>query len=221
MALTLQDKACKAGEKGWFFVYELVIYDDIRVYKQEPVVQPGGFTYYKTYSDDYPRTVKLRLNLNDSDKSHKWQLGGTISTPPASTDLVQSPILFRQIFYPGGTPITVFRESGITFREIGGFAPESEKNASAQRSANSELLDYRFLYCPQEDEEEWQVGDCNCPDKTKQQPANQDSPNPSEWSDRSWVDSDAGARGHCLHEYASYKYVGKPQPQPPLPESEV
>lgn len=219
MALTLQDKACKTNEKGWFFVYELVIYDDL-INTYEPIVI-GGTTYYKVHTDDSPRTAIFRFNLNDLDKSHEWQLGGTISVSPPPNATIQDPIIFRQVFYPGGQPVTVFRETGIEFYGVGGFASQAEKDASYQRAANSELLDYRFIFCPQEDEIEWEVGDCDCPDKTKQQPANQDSPYQSEWSDRSWADSNAGARGFCKHEYASYKYVGDPQPQPPLPESEV
>jgi hypothetical protein len=59
-----------------------------------------------------------------------------------------------------------------------------------------------------------EVGECNCPDKTKKQQGTTNSPYPSEWSDRNWQDSDAGTRGHCKHEYASYNAVGDPLPEP-------
>lgn len=217
MALTPQDKACKVNEKGWIFIYELAIYDQIRQVNAIPLQD----NYWLYIFDDFPRTVKTRISLNDTDKSHKWQLGGTTTGP--SNDTVHSQFVYRQIFYPGGTPVTAFRETGFTFTPSSPQAYQGNGYSfpAYTAAADSELLDYRFIFCPQEDETEWEVGDCSCPDKTKQQPANQDSPNPSEWSDRSWVDSNAGARGYCKHEYASYKYVGKPQPQPPLPESEV
>lgn len=223
MPLNLQDKGCKTGEKGWVFVYELAIYNGQERLVSTQQVSPGYFKY--TYIQGLPTIEKKRIVLNDQDKSHQWRLGGTKLTPFSTTtpsgETFNAPLVDRLIEYEGGTPQIAYRETSpkYTWQRVGGDIALKEQDY--ELSSPGELLDYRFIFCPQEDEIEWEIGDCDCPDKTKQQPANQDSPNPSEWSDRSWVDSQAGARGHCLHEYASYKYVGKPQPQPPLPESEV
>lgn len=63
---------------------------------------------------------------------------------------------------------------------------------------------------------------CNCPDKTKKQPALSGSPWASERRDRNWSASRAGTRSHCKHEIASYAAIGLPLPTPndrpaPLP----
>lgn len=224
MVLNREDKACKSGEKGWVFVYELAIYKGptILIEKTPSPVNPAYFD--QTFSEGLPTFEKRRKTLNDLDKSHEWELQGTTSIPRTLNGL-SCPIIHRLIGYPGGTSVVAFEESspnGVWLFKSYYINPSENKDPSEHKVGSlSELIDYRFIFCPQKNEIEWEVGDCDCPDKTKQQKANQDSPNPSEWSDRSWVDSDAGARGHCKHEYASYKYVGDPQPQPPLPESEV
>lgn len=224
MVLSREDKSCKPGEKGWVFVYELAIHNTAPIRTQYNQLAPG---YWESiFIEGLPTVTKNRMILNDLDKSHDWQIGGTTSTPNSKTcdgtfTSFNVPLVKRFIEYPGGTPRYVFDETGPLYIWLEYSNDYGSINNRCKVSSPNEILDYRFIFCPQEDEEEWIVGDCDCPDKTKQQPANQDSPYQSEWSDRSWVDSDAGARGFCKHEYASYKYVGKPQPQPPLPESEV
>lgn len=203
------DKECLEEEKGWVLIIEAVVFDQNQINREEKYGAGQNYTAY--FFGEIPRTIKLRVKLNDKDFTHEWSLLGTVNVP--GSDGVHTFFRWRTAGYSGGTPINVFRETG------GVYTPTSpvgySGNPSAVSYSDARIVDYAFIYCSNwECSYEYIVGDCDCPDKTKQQLASQDSPNPSEWSDRSWVDSEAGARGHCKHEFAAYNYVEDPLPEP-------
>lgn len=205
MALTANDKRCLPEEKGWYLFMETAIYDRFNI---EKALEPFPSYVILSFSELPPRIEKRRIWLKDLNFSHEWKILGTETVP--------NPPFFNYVYrlagYEGGTPIRIFLESGLFYLSVDSYIDSQDVRTPF---SPSRILDYEFVFCSEwECSYEYTVGMCDCPDKTKQQLASQDSPNPSEWSDRSWVDSEAGARGHCKHEFATYNYVEDPLPEP-------
>jgi hypothetical protein len=108
VALTNGDKECLEEEKGWWLLIEAVIFDQNQIIREEKYGSAQNYTAY--FFGEIPRTIKLRVKLNDRNFTHEWTLLGTVDIP--GSDGVHTFFRWRTAGYSGGTPINVFKETG-------------------------------------------------------------------------------------------------------------